>query len=338
MGRHNLDEDCLMSAILGRIGTSSFGRKPAPALRSSAAGCADPSSTGSTVLMGGFQSHTSTVLADTWAYEVDEGKIWILRKGTTTPPSARYDASFSYDSSFGVSILFGGTDGSTVKDDTWIWDGSGDWIEATPSGVPTTRSGHASAFKPGDSGRDSTFIFGGEDADGSLLQDGFRYRYDTGEWEVAGDDEPPRPRKWHSMVYVPSRDLIVLYGGSDGASALLDTWSIGTTDSWTDRTTVISPTARQQHGACVDVTSGGMLMFGGDNGSGVVNNETWLLIGGGSLFLWVQQSPAKSPPARRGHLLVNDQSGAVILFGGNNGVHDLNDAWTWDGQTWTQIV
>jgi Galactose oxidase, central domain len=54
---------------------------------------------------------------------------------------------------------------------------------------------------------------------------------------------------------------------------------------------------------------------------------------------WVQLSPANSPPARSYLAMTYDAaSGKVIMFGGSDANGYLNDTWTFDGVTWTQVM
>jgi hypothetical protein len=54
---------------------------------------------------------------------------------------------------------------------------------------------------------------------------------------------------------------------------------------------------------------------------------------------WIQQTPAKSPPARFGACMAFDAaSGQVILFGGESYQAGFGDTWAWDGRNWTQLA
>src|SRR3954469_11005809 len=54
---------------------------------------------------------------------------------------------------------------------------------------------------------------------------------------------------------------------------------------------------------------------------------------------WVELSPKNSPPARSYLAMTYDAvSGKTIAFGGFDGTGYLNDTWSFDGTTWTQIA
>lgn len=56
--------------------------------------------------------------------------------GLATAPSARTGAAMAFDSTSGVTVMYGGFSGSAVLADTWTWDGSS-WRPASGSGPGT---------------------------------------------------------------------------------------------------------------------------------------------------------------------------------------------------------
>jgi hypothetical protein len=62
----------------------------------------------------------------------------------------------AYDDARGVTVLFGGYDGTTLRDDTWQWDGNA-WTQLAVSG-PEPRVAHAMAY---DLARQVAVLFGG---------------------------------------------------------------------------------------------------------------------------------------------------------------------------------
>ena len=69
------------------------------------------------------------------------------------------DAALAYDLGRERIVLFGGHDGGTAQNDTWVWDGT-DWehLSIYGSGWPAARSDHAMAY--GNS-CNSVIMFGG---------------------------------------------------------------------------------------------------------------------------------------------------------------------------------
>jgi uncharacterized repeat protein (TIGR02543 family) len=85
-----------------------------------------------------------------------------------------------------------------------------------------------------------------------------------------------------------------------------------------------------------DPGTGQLVLFGGDGGPSDLNDSwTW----NGST--WTQLSPATSAPLRQDSSMAYDPgTGQLVLFGGydqSNGA-ELNDTWTWNGGTWTQLT
>jgi Galactose oxidase, central domain len=95
------------------------------------------------------------------------------------------------------------------------------------------------------------------------------------------------------------------------------------------------PSPRHSMGMTTD-PSGGVMMFGGRNAAGLLD-ETWVWNG-----TWSQLSPPVSPAARTEMGLAFDRSlRKVVLWGGlgatsPNPVY-LDDTWLFDGTTWTQV-
>ena len=72
------------------------------------------------VLFGGRSGQT--LLADTWEWD---GTAW-SKLAIDSAPSPRFWHSTAFDSARGVTVLFGGYDGSDAGE-TWEWDGVG-WV------------------------------------------------------------------------------------------------------------------------------------------------------------------------------------------------------------------
>jgi len=123
----------------------------------------------------------------------------------------------AYDAARGVTVLFGGYDG-TYSGETWEWDGTA-WTQRMVSG-PSGRYLHAMAY---DAARGVTVLFGGE-----------RYSQinnETWEWNgtvwtqrVLGG---PSARWGHALAYDTARGVTVLVGGHSIAVGLnAETWEL----------------------------------------------------------------------------------------------------------------
>jgi hypothetical protein len=263
--------------------------------------------------------------------------------------------------------LFGGVgagDGGLVTlGDTWTWDGS-QWIQATivsdASTGPTPRSG-ASVVTLGS----SQYFYGGVAADGT-------YDFDFWQWDGVTWSQifVPCPPKDSGLQCVPSAradaavaalpgqpsadggivDELVLFGGRSPAGPIGtspsqpsvfpqgDTW-IYDQSTWTQVTPRTgSPPPRW--GAAAFSLNGKVGIFGGTADGLTALADTW--IWDGQAQTWTQVAVNAPAPSARGLASVASYGSAtgpnVVLFGGTNGVTDLDDMWTWDGATWTQVT
>src|SRR5262245_62043177 len=108
------------------------------------------------VLFGGLTSASSSALGDTWEWD---GANWTQRSPAQSPP-ARQKTALAFDRARGRTVLFGGTENSTIVTyfaDTWEWDGT-NWSRGGGTLAPQSRYQHALAY---DSARGRTVLFGG---------------------------------------------------------------------------------------------------------------------------------------------------------------------------------
>lgn len=251
---------------------------------------------------------------------------WYLRTPVNNPHT-RWAHSMAYDSSRGVTVLFGGYyGGPTALGDTWEWDGV-EWAFRTNTG-PGLRTYSAMAF---DSARGMTVLFGG--AVQNLGYQGDTWEWDGNSWSLRTATGPPE-RYWHAMAYDSGRGVTVLFGGYNLTSQYLDdTWEWdGAT--WTNRTTP-GPVARNAHAMAYDSARGRTVLFGGVGSSLASLGDTWEW--DGTNWTLVASS---GPPARVYHTMAFDSvRGKTVLFGGALdylGPELLPDTWEWDGQSWRQ--
>lgn len=216
-----------------------------------------------TVIFGGWDD--SSLLGDTWEYN---GSNWQLR--STTGPGGRCAPAMTYDSARGRVVLFGGQGtSSSFANDTWEWDGTS-WSRPSAGGgaSPQARYYHAMTY---DVLRSRTVMFGG--------QDGNNHFRDTWAWNGTSwtqlSSTGPAARANHGMVYDVEKDSIVLYGGRNPITNNFgDTWSFDGA-SWTQvAVNGTTPSARHDHTMVYDIHGRRVLMFGGINPSGVLD-EIW---------------------------------------------------------------
>jgi hypothetical protein len=224
---------------------------------------------GHMMLFGGSAGSSGPYLADRWGWN---GLDWEEQRTTPSPPARFYAASASMGDSV---VLFGGstTDlsvGSTVRADTWTWDGA-DWAEHVGAGPRgRTAAAMAAMSAPGA----GAVLFGGNDGTGTAIGDTWTWNGTT--WTEQHPISSP-PARWGAAA-AALRDSVVLFGGYDGRSGspagfLADTWTWdGST--WTERHPARSPRARQ--GAMMATHRDRVYLFGGRDANGLLLGDTWV--------------------------------------------------------------
>jgi len=241
----------------------------------------------------------------------------------------------AFDSTRGVTVLFGALDGARGGE-TWEYDGSVWTLRATTG--PSPREGHALAF---DSTRGVTVLFGGFEGANVLSRE--TWEWDGNAW-VLRTSNGPTARYGHAMAFDSTRNTVLLFGGrartEPTSPSLLNNemWEYdGTTARWNQRGST-GPAARSRHALAYDSVRNLTVLFGGqDEGGedGAFNAETWEW--NGTTRRWTQLT-VSGPSARTLHAMAFDSvRGVTLLFGGyRDGYHA--DTWAWDGTAWTQLA
>jgi hypothetical protein len=240
----------------------------------------------------------------------------------TVHPAGRSGDGLAYDSSLGVTVLFGGIASPTgsMLADTWTWDGT-NWSQRTPAHSPPVRWGLAltSTFGTG-----RILLFGGRNGNTSV-DFGDTWEYDGVDWAQRQPAHQPSARHRMQLSLDPTSGRILLFGGGTGPFSLTlgDTWDWDGTD-WTQRNPPASPPARWGYGMTYDLLHNRVVLWGGNNlGLGALN-DTWIWNGS----TWSQVATATAPPAAFGLGIVHDlASDRVVLAGGAQ-------TWLFDGNAW----
>jgi hypothetical protein len=231
----------------------------------------------------------------------------------------------AYDSSRALTLLFRG---SSLTEDTWIWDGSSWELVGTNDpdgdGDPEGRSGCMMAY---DSGRDRFVLFGGN-ADSVLLGDTWELDVASSSWKQVAPPDPsgitaPVPRHDSCTAYDASRERTVLFGGM-ATGWKSDTWEWDGT-SWTD----VAPTDPEGDGNPIarwfcdmayDSTRERVVMYGGLQAVGGTNDDLWDWDG----VSWQQSWPGDisgdgNPGPRVYHSMAYDNTRQrLFLYGGTS--------------------
>jgi hypothetical protein len=275
------------------------------------------------VLHGG--RGTAGLLGDTWEYD---GAAWtrvnLATTANPTPasPGPRVQFGFAYDTARARAVLFGGSTGVALLNDTWEWNGSA-WTQRTglfPS--PSARTGAAMAYDPV---RARVVLFGGFGASGAMLGD--TWEFDGDAWQLISPAGPrPSPRAWSALTFDPSRNAVVLHAGYTFDAAppndlLSDTWAWNGS-AWAAIST-LSGMPRSNHTLVFDPSAptsadgstppGALVAFGGYTPMPEASrSDTQHLING----QW--RTASTSLPSKRSNTaLVHDAPRArLVLFGG----------------------
>jgi hypothetical protein len=151
---------------------------------------------------------------------------------------------------------------------------------------------------------------------------------------LAADPDAPAWRNFGTAAYDPARDVIVVQGGSVGATSPSDeTWEWdGAAWRLVTRT---GPGAREGAGMDFDPVSRRMILFGGGVG-GRVLADTWAFDGSTWSRLMDSGPRARFPAA------FTATPDGLLLYGGHvlgdpNQI-SIGDTWLWDGETWTEAA
>jgi len=271
----------------------------------------------------------------------------------------------AYDSSRGVSVLFGGhRSGTGLLPDTWEYDGIS-WKLVTPTDPegddnPGGRSLHGLVYN---SASNTMTLFAGYRGGGGFDD---TWKFDGTSWQRLNtiDSDPfpePAGRMDHSLTYDSSRGVAVLFGGSYDAGSEGDSCSDGTTAGWSgycrfsdtweyDRTKWKqvtpadpeddgNPERRYQHSLTYDSVRGVVVLYGGRGEDWDRFSDTWEYDG----TSWKLVTPTDpeddgNPEGRMYHSLAYDSTrGVVVLFGGWEGTGGntyASDTWEYDGISW----
>lgn len=256
---------------------------------------------------------------------------WLRLEQPGGAPAARSDATWTVDPTSALAYLLGGSDGTTPLGDLWVYDLSADrWAERPGSGAtPMARSGHAAAWVDGL----GLVIVGGQSADGTALDDTWRFDPGTSAWTEVGTATRPAARTGSCLAPGPDGRVWLTGGRGVDGQPLADTWAFDPTQaSWLDVTPggALAP-ARDGH-ACWWLGDERLIVYGGTSQAGVVG-DVWALSDPGTPdAAW---SAAEGPPlpARADAADTPRQGGFVAVGGQGPDGAALGDLVAFDGAT-----
>ncbi|MGI8552869.1 MAG: Kelch repeat-containing protein, partial [Dehalococcoidia bacterium] len=238
---------------------------------------------------------------------VDTSTPWTQGCSPTCGPAARWSASVAGGVLFGGESYCSNPDPNstcrTYFSETWVWDGS-QWTDPSQAHFPPQ------PLNP-----------------------------------------HPAARAGASMAFNPKTSQVVLYGGADGSYVFGDTW-VWDGQRWTAMcgtgSTSACPPGTREH-ASMAFDGQNIVLFGGassDAFARIPYNDTWIWNGSTwSAVCGAAGMPACPLSTREKAGMADAAAGKpAVLFGGNH-CNDsnsscslLNETWTWNGSTWTNVT
>jgi len=251
---------------------------------------------------------------ETWA--LDLATMSWQELATTGAPSARSNATAVYVAATRQMVVFGGNTSTdalsfTPLNDVWTLDlETLAWSPVTTTGTkPKTRLFHTAAVDPAGS---RLFVYGGGGVgafQGPFYADLWSLDLATGAWLKLhnGGASAPRGRIWSTMMFVPEKEQLLLFGGHDDGEVgnNNDTWSFDlASKKWealvpaevvktkaTDfcvfppdftAPNLAAPDRRSAHMAGFDAGRGEWVIFGGKTDCGLIDDAWHLDVASGA--------------------------------------------------------
>jgi hypothetical protein len=250
-------------------------------------------------------------------------------------------------------VIFGGRRGypaATYYNDTWAFDfNTGTWslLHDGTGTAPSERRIVDAAYDPL---RHRMIVFGGKQGDWyTLVNDTWAFDLTTNMWERIhdGTGTAPSPRGWANVVYQPSEDRLLLFGGVVGEDvAVNDTWAFDmSTGTWAllDNGNGTAPADRGGSGHFFDCTTEQFFIYGGREDEDInYFGDVWSF--DPATFVWtlLDDGTGYGPSSRKNITwgLTSPGEGLIIFGGHSEPPHvQLNDTWLLNLETlaWEQI-
>jgi hypothetical protein len=275
-----------------------------------------------------------------------------MAQWSTKGPAARGQHTAVLDSNTNRMIIFGGLTFSpdspplTHFNDVWYLNNASkpaanlNWVKENPTGpAPSARAGHSAVYAPASN---RMIVFGGAegyaapcDNDLWILQNANGSGGKPAWVKVTPAGTAPSPRNGHRAIYDAATNSMVVFGGNDCFSTNFnDTWILTNADGTTGTPTWSllasgGPPARVGHVQTYDPISNRMIIFGGANQSGFLN-DVWILAnanGTGGPAQWFGLDTVGAPCAREVPAGFYDTKTNVMVIFGGYCTAPMNDIW-----------
>ena len=269
------------------------------------------------ILFGGFNG--ASYLGDTWRYNPVADTWTNITPGTS--PVARRDPGMVYDSGQQRIVLYGGWNG-TYRTDTWEFNPSTDtWLQIITAG-PGDMISQPLAY---DSAA-ARVIMAGSPSIGTM--ETWAYNTATDTWVDRAPIALPPSRAGHVLVYYPTFDKTVLYGGAEVLAFFDDTWEYDYTGNFWSMTLASGPGQRTGAAAVFRPPKSDILLFGGYVFGGGYLQDTWRYNYDLGFASWDAVLTTGNPPGRSAMgMAYEPAANTIALFGGRYVSGRWNDTW-----------
>ncbi len=288
------------------------------------------------VILFGGRTSLNNQLGDTWAYDFDANE-W-TSMDPVAGPSPRAGHAMTYLPGLDRVLLYGGWLGSGPSYETWLYDYNTDtWTEVVPAASPTAYAAQAIAY---DTGSGQAVLFGGAATGAGPTNETWVYNVTAETWSQMNPATSPSPRERSRLVYVPSSQRMVLFGGYT-PSTDDETWTYDlANNTWEMMNPTTRPAARHAHAMAYDSRADRVILSSGDGVAAVRDTWAYHL----ATDTWTEMNPSAEPGGRLGHRLAYDtDSDRVILFGGEavfvaGPVNNETWAYAYDANAWSPMT
>lgn len=244
-------------------------------------------------------------------------------------------------------LVFGGYDGSTLRNDVWALslDSPWQWQQLFPTGFPPSQRRDLVAIY--DPKGDQMVLFGGN---GNLQDTWVLHLSPSPSWELLQPTGTlPYARSRATAIYDPAHSAMIVFGGYDGFSTLLNdvrSLSLDGPPAWKELQPVGTPPAgREGHIAVYDPVGGRMIVVGGYATTTGVTNDTWALTLSDPP-VWSPLAPTGTlPPVRLDAVAFYDDAGQRLIQRGGvsyaSSSDGLSDTWAlslWPAPHWNLLA
>jgi hypothetical protein len=256
--------------------------------------------------------------SDTWIYDLSDNN-WVKQTPFAEPNTNSATSMASINATHKVLLYF--------SSKTWIYDyDANNWTRMYPKNKPLTNNVRIASIN----GTDFIVLYGQKTTSpSSEIDQTWIYDAKQNNWTQIFPEKRPSKRSGEVMCSINNSDQYLFFGGSNSTEIFDDSWIYDLEDNrWIKNHYAINPEARSGHAMASINNTDKILLFGGRNVKGDLN-DTWIY--DGSEDTWIKSVTVNGPDNRSSHQLATvSGTDKVLLFGGNNSFGYLNDTWLFD--------